>query len=252
MTAEYDAAEKQKKSEVEPGEASGISLVSARICPFVQRTMIVLNEKGLPCRVRYIDLNDKPDWFLEMSPLGKVPVITIDGEVFFESAVINEYLDELYPEPKMLADDSKRRARERASIEFLGQLTSDSYYLMNAPTKERALQIATRIRKRISWIESNYGRFIWGGERHLNLVDAAAAPVFQRFHWLGLIEPEMKLFDGFPKVQEWCDSLLANAKVQSSIDEKTHDYFLRYIAGGGSPSRKKEPSYFGRKHQQSV
>lgn len=246
MTDEHETMSPNRISGKASEDPSNVVLVSARICPFVQRTMIVLNEKGLACSVRYIDLNDKPDWFLEMSPLGKVPVIRIDGEVFFESAVINELLDEICPNPTMLSTDSKRRARERAAIEFLGQLTSDSYFLMNAPTKERAFQIATMARKRLGWIDANYGELIWGGSGHLNLVDAAAAPVFQRFHWLGQIDPEFKLIDEFSNVHAWCQSLLNNASVQRSIDAKTHDYFLRYLAGRGSPTRDKEPSYFGR------
>lgn len=62
-------------------------LVSFELCPFVQRSVITLNEKGVPFDIRYISLKDKPDWFLDISPLGKVPVLIVDeGTVLFESA----------------------------------------------------------------------------------------------------------------------------------------------------------------------
>ena len=74
-------------------------LISSATCPFVQRSAITLEYKRVPYEIEFIDLNDKPKWFLEISPTGKVPVLVVrDGDreiVLFESAVINEYLDEI-------------------------------------------------------------------------------------------------------------------------------------------------------------
>ncbi len=75
-----------------------IELISFNLCPFVQRSVITLNKKGIDYKITYIDLADKPDWFLALSPLGKVPVLKHGDEVLFESAVINEYLDEITPQ----------------------------------------------------------------------------------------------------------------------------------------------------------
>ena len=67
-----------------------IELISFDLCPFVQRSVITLLEKDIPFKRTNIDLANKPDWFLQISPLGKVPVLKIDGNILFESAVINE------------------------------------------------------------------------------------------------------------------------------------------------------------------
>src|SRR5689334_15487891 len=74
-------------------KAAPLVLVSHPLCPYVQRAAIVLLEKGVPFERRDVDLARKPAWFLDISPLGKTPVLLAGGEAIFESAVICEYLD---------------------------------------------------------------------------------------------------------------------------------------------------------------
>src|SRR3954464_14646367 len=75
-----------------------LKLISHKLCPYVQRAVISLTEKGVPFERIDVDLSNKPDWFLKISPLGKVPVLlvkTVDGEVaLFESNVICEYIED--------------------------------------------------------------------------------------------------------------------------------------------------------------
>ena len=100
-----------------------IELISFDLCPFVQRSVITLLEKNIPFKRTNIDLANKPDWFLQISPLGKVPVLRINGNILFESAVINEYLDEITP-PSMHPQDSLQKAVNRAWIEFGSELSN--------------------------------------------------------------------------------------------------------------------------------
>src|SRR5215469_16881256 len=74
--------------------AKTLKLVSHKLCPYVQRAVIALTEKGVPFERIDIDLANKPDWFLKLSPLGKTPVLLIGDHAIFESAVILEYLEE--------------------------------------------------------------------------------------------------------------------------------------------------------------
>src|SRR3954471_2724596 len=98
-------------------------LVSFPICPYVQRAVITLKFKKVPFEIEYIDLKNKPEWFLKLSPLGKVPILIIDNgkEVIFESTVINELLDEVTP-PATLSKDPVIKAKERAWIIFADTL----------------------------------------------------------------------------------------------------------------------------------
>src|SRR5258706_13289167 len=94
-----------------------LKLVSHRLCPYVQRAVIALTEKGVAFERVDIDLANKPDWFVEISPLGKTPVLQVGDVSIFESAVILEYLEETQPSPLHPADPL-RRAEHRAWIEF--------------------------------------------------------------------------------------------------------------------------------------
>ena len=94
-------------------------LVSFKTCPWVQRAAIVLREKNIEFEFRHIDRDNRPDWFLAISPHKKVPVLSIDGKVsLFESNAINEYLDETI-EPRLHPDDPVLRAVNRAWTDYL-------------------------------------------------------------------------------------------------------------------------------------
>ena len=92
-----------------------LHLISFKTCPFVQRAVITLKHKTIDFDITYIDLADPPDWFLEISPLGKVPVLKVDDEILFESAVINEYLDEITG-GELQPKEPLARAKNRAWI----------------------------------------------------------------------------------------------------------------------------------------
>ena len=109
-----------------------LHLVSFKTCPYVQRSVITLKHKGVPFDITYIDLADPPAWFTAMSPLGKVPVVEVTEDngtktVLFESAVINEFADEI-SEGTLLPQDPVRKARARAWIEFASECNG-AYYM---------------------------------------------------------------------------------------------------------------------------
>ena len=116
-----------------------LRLISFPLCPYVQRAAILLLEKGVEFERVDIDLANKPDWFLKLSPLGKVPVLVVeqDGreQVLFESAVIAEYLEEVL-EPKLHPADPLEKARHRAWIEFASATLADLYGFYTAPDRE--------------------------------------------------------------------------------------------------------------------
>jgi glutathione S-transferase len=97
---------------------SDIKLYSARACPFAHRSRLVLAEKGLDFELVEIDLTNKPAWYGGISLYGKVPALEHAGQRIVESAIINEYLDEAFPEPRLLPTDAGQRALARIWIDF--------------------------------------------------------------------------------------------------------------------------------------
>ena len=105
------------------------TLIDAPRCPYCARVRIVLAEKGVPFETVVIDLGDRPAWLYEKNPAGKVPVWDEDGWCLPESAVIDEYLDDRYPEPPLLPADPGARAAARVLI-FRHDDFSRPYYAL--------------------------------------------------------------------------------------------------------------------------
>jgi glutathione S-transferase len=93
-------------------------LYNTQRCPYARRTRIVLHEKGTDFETHEVDLANKSEEFLSVSPTGKVPVIVVDGESIYESNVVNQYLDEVADEPKLMPEDPRRRAHARIWMAF--------------------------------------------------------------------------------------------------------------------------------------
>jgi glutathione S-transferase len=97
---------------------SSVQLFSAKACPFAHRTRLVLAEKRVPFQLTEIDLQNKPASFVAVSAYGKVPAIEHDGNHLYESAVVNEYLDEVFPKQPLLPADAGPRALARIWIDY--------------------------------------------------------------------------------------------------------------------------------------
>jgi glutaredoxin len=124
-----------------------LKLISHKLCPYVQRAVIALTEKGVPFQRIDIDLANKPDWFRKISPLGKTPVLVVGDHAIFESAVILEYLEETQANPLHPAD-ALARAEHRSWIEFGSAVLNDIAGLYSAPDetafRTRAVQLEAR------------------------------------------------------------------------------------------------------------
>ena len=93
-------------------------LYNTQRCPYARRSRIVLYEKGIDFDVHEVDLGNKSEEFLRVSPTGKVPVLVLDGDSIYESNVVNQYLDEVTDEPKLMPEEPKRRAYTRIWMSF--------------------------------------------------------------------------------------------------------------------------------------
>ena len=106
-----------------------ITLYDADRCPYCARVRIVLAEKGIGYETVTVDLDDRPAWIYEKNPLGKVPVLEEGEFVLPESVVINEYLEERYPEPPLWPADPGERAEGRLLVERFDSLSRPYYAL---------------------------------------------------------------------------------------------------------------------------
>jgi glutathione S-transferase len=206
-------------------------LVSFRICPFVQRSRITLLHKRVPHTVTYIDLKAPPDWFHAVSPLGKVPLLRVDGEVLFESAVINEFIDETTP-PPLLPAEPLARARSRAWIAFATELQGSLYRVAMAADEGDFTAARSRLLEQLGRLEEALGNGPWFNDAAFSLVDASFAPLFMR---LALLEEAAPLLpDGaFAHCAAWSDALLALPAVRDSVVNDFPERYLAHVAASG-------------------
>src|SRR5258708_385178 len=129
--------------------AARLKLISHKLCPYVQRAVIALTEKGIAFERIDIDLANKPDWFLAISPLGKTPVLGVGDTAIFESAVILEYLEETQPKPLHPAD-ALVRAEHRAWIEYGSAVLSDIAGFYAAPDEATFTAKTSQLEHRLS------------------------------------------------------------------------------------------------------
>ena len=202
-----------------------LTLISHPLCPYVQRAVICLTEKSVAFQRIDIDLGNKPDWFLAMSPLGKTPALKVGAHVIFESAVILEYLEETEPHPLHPADPLTR-AEHRAWIEFGSSILNDIAGLYNAVDAASFEAKAGSIMTKFAQIEARLTDGPYFSGPKFSLVDAVFGPVFRYFDVFDRIG-DFGVFAETPKVTAWRAALAARSSVQNAV---ATDYQQRLLA----------------------
>lgn len=206
-----------------------LTLVSHPLCPFVQRAAIVLLEKNVSFDRIDVDLAAKPDWFLAMSPMGRVPLLRVElpdrtDSILFESMAICEYLNETQRGVSLYSDDALSRAQQRAWVEFGGAALSDAWQFLNAKDLALADEKKTAFRDRLQRLENQIDQAPYFSGSEFGMVDAVFAPVFRYFD---LLSPAVSqpIFDNLPRVSAWRASLASRSSVISAVGD---DYAIRF------------------------
>jgi len=205
-----------------------LELISFKLCPFVQRSVITLLHKQVPHTITYIDLNSPPAWFSEISPLGKVPVLRVDNRhAIFESAVINEFIDEVTP-GRMHPEDPVRRAINRAWIEFASDCWGDHMQITSAPEEAKFRAHRAALEAKLARLEQVLGDGPFFNGDSLALVDTAFAPLFMRLEMLNRF---VSTYDreSLPRVAAWSDALLALPEVRDSVVPEFEKLYLATV-----------------------
>lgn len=209
-----------------------LKLMSAEVCPFAQRTLILLAEKGLDFDLLEVDLSNKPDWFNAASPYSKVPVLVHGDVTLYESAIINEYLDEAFPDPVFLPESPAQRADARIWIDYDNTKFVPLFYkVLLEKNVDRRQRLADSLVNALLFLEANalakrrLGPY-WMGES-FSLVDMALYPHFERFgvleHYRGISIPE-----SCGAVREW----IAAVAERPCVTKSAHglDYHIEAYA----------------------
>ena len=172
-----------------------ITLYDADRCPYCARVRIVLAEKGIGYETVVVDLDDRPAWIYEKNPLGRVPVLEEDAFVLPESAVINEYLEERYPEPALWPADPAERAQGRLLVERFDSLSRPYYALRRGDEDARA-----RLDEQLASLDQLLAGQEYLTGREFGLADIAYLP------WILRAESNLGVdLDSQPALAEWVE-----------------------------------------------
>ena len=203
-------------------------LVSHVLCPYVQRAVIALHEKGVPFERVDIDLENKPDWFLQISPTGRTPLLRVGDAVLFESAAIVEYLEDTTPH-QLHPSDPIQRARARAWMEQGAGMLADIWSFEIA-TEEITYEAArAALRRRIGAVEAALEDGPWFFGERFSTVDVVFAPALRYFD---AIDPRVDthLFDAAPKAAAWRRALAERPSVRAAVSADYADRLWEFLA----------------------
>lgn len=203
-----------------------VKIVSFAICPFVQRVTAALEAKGVPYQIQYIDLSDKPKWFVELSPSAQVPVlVTESGTALFESDAIIEYIDDVYG-PLEEGVSAEQKALDRAwsyqaSKHYLSQCST-----MRSADEATLVERASRLGKAFGRAEGRLGAGPFFKGTDLSKVDIAWLPLLHRA-WIIEAHTGYDLLASFPNVKRWQAALLETGLAQRAVSD---DFEARFTA----------------------
>ena len=185
-----------------------ITLYDAERCPYCARVRIVLAEKGVEYETVEVDLDDRPSWIYEKNPLGRVPVLEDDAFVLPESAVIDEYLEERYPEPALWPADAAERAFGRLLVFRFDQLSSPYYALRREQEGARE-----RLDAELAKLDAVLAAQPYLSGRDYGLADIAYVP------WIVRARDRMGVeLSRFGALAQWLERLSVRPAVAAELD----------------------------------
>lgn len=190
-------------------------LISFKLCPFVQKAVLTLLAKGVEHDIEYIDLENPPEWFAKISPLGKVPVLQLGDQVLFESSVIVEYLDEVYGD-SLHPSDPIRKAQNRSWMEFGNECLMNSFNMIVAPDENGFTEHREALLAKLDQLEHKLGGQPFFNGDEISLVDLSFIPFFQRLQYIDEVTPGLVDKARHPRVNQWAANLLGLDMVSDS------------------------------------
>lgn len=247
-TAKWDELEKKLPSN-EPREKGVLTLYrdTNGWCPFCERIMLALREKGIAFEEQLINLRDKPKWYTDMVPTKLTPAIKMhdSGQVIWESLDILHYLDEHFPSTtQLMAPNETVSAALARNDAILSAGFRFAYGNRNASlSSEEKQQRQDAFFGALDDVDKGLtaaGPFLAGPR--LSGADVCLIPMMERYRWQLPLTAGVNVYDGarWPGIKRWFDAMdsLPNYRDHVAGDEISWTIvtstFLRLFASGAN------------------
>ena len=205
-----------------------LQFYSADVCPFAHRVRLALHEKAIPHELISVDLENIPDWYYEISPTGRAPLLRQGDQVIWESTVINEFLEDAYPERPLLPINPIPRAHARIGIQYCNTTFQPSFCgLVFELDESKHENIRAALRDSLRDIEAELAKTspgpYWLGEE-LTLVDLTYYPFFEQ----ALVLAEYRAFEmpeEHSNLNRWLTAMKSRASVQDNYRDA--DFYIK-------------------------
>ncbi|MEM7543874.1 MAG: glutathione S-transferase family protein [Pseudomonadota bacterium] len=204
-----------------------MKIVSFTICPFVQRVTSILEAKNVAYEIEYIELSNKPRWFLEVSPHGQVPVlITDDGRTLFESDAISEYIDEVTA-GEISSVDPVKKAQDRAWSALGAKVYLPQCSAMSSPSEEILQERQGTLNATLAKMEERLGDQRFADGDALGMIDLAWISILHRFEIIDRFA-DFDFLEAYPKLKRWQAALMATGIPEKSVAADFEEKFIAY------------------------
>ncbi|MFM6973156.1 MAG: glutathione S-transferase family protein [Alphaproteobacteria bacterium] len=203
-------------------------LYTSPLSPYGHRVEMCLHEKNIPFERIYVDLGNKPDWFVKLSPLSKAPILQIDNQVLFDSIAICEYLEEAFGEIALHPKDPVQKALNRGWMDFSNGLISSVFQLANTQNKEAFEAKISEIQDKINHFENNLPTTKFFNGEKISIIDICMLSALVP---LALIESEfaIDINDDEGIFFDYSNNLLSNEKLNQIIPDNYDEIFKGYL-----------------------
>uniref|UniRef100_A0A3B4FCM2 Glutathione S-transferase omega n=1 Tax=Pundamilia nyererei TaxID=303518 RepID=A0A3B4FCM2_9CICH len=199
-----------------------IRVYSMRFCPFAQRTRLVLKTKGIKYETINVHLKEKPDWYLKKNPLGLVPTLeTPAGEVIYESPITCEYLDEVYPEKKLLPSSPFAKAQQKMMLEHFSKVIPYFYKIpMDKKKGEDVSGLEAELKEKFAKLNEL-----------LKLLQKLSVQIY--LYLTGSTLCLIRFLDGTPELKKWTELMLQDSAVKALMfSPDAHKAFFKTFLDG--------------------
>jgi glutathione S-transferase len=200
-----------------------MKLYTVPLSNFGNKSVIVVYEKNAPVEIVPPPGELKSAAYLAINPLGKIPALEVNGAVIAESEVINEYLEDKFPNPPLLPKDPEGRARVRGFTRhhdlYVDPPMRALFFQMDPKTRnaEVVKQSLADVESALDYLENRVGS-PWAAGESFTLADCALAP---SIWYVGKVAPAFGAADPVarrPKLKAWFERVQQRPSVKRALE----------------------------------